>query len=142
MQNPKQWRRTSDRNTTNPSHSTITSALLFLNLASNAASYSSLRTKRRSHHAPNNIGTYPPSKRESNISCLTLPSPSASRNISISKMKHASTTFPKILTAPSIEACAEPSALKNKATINEGFNVSTIFSSSSKNSPYLHKSLH
>ena len=36
-------------------HCTIASALLILNLASNAASHSSLRPQRRSHYAPTSI---------------------------------------------------------------------------------------
>ena len=55
---------TADRTATNYSHSTITSALLVLNLASNYASHSSFRPKRRPHHSPTNINTYPLLKKE------------------------------------------------------------------------------
>ena len=41
-----------------PSYSEIAPALLVFNLASNAASHSSLRPKRKSYHAPSNISIY------------------------------------------------------------------------------------
>ena len=53
---------TLDRNTTNPSYFKITSALLVLNLASNAAFHSSFRPERRPHHVPNKIIICPPLK--------------------------------------------------------------------------------
>lgn len=40
-------------------YSSVTSALVTLNLVSSAASHLSFRSKRRSHHAPTNISIYP-----------------------------------------------------------------------------------
>ena len=50
-------------------------------------------------------------------------------------------SFPKILTVPSIESCAELSALKNEPAMKKHFDVSTIFSSSRKISSTFHKVL-
>ena len=52
----------SDRSTRQSSLSTVTSSLFVLNLASNAASHSFFRPKRRPHHAPTNSSVYPPLK--------------------------------------------------------------------------------
>ena len=82
-----------------PSTSKVALSLVAFTLASNAASHSSLRPKRSSHHAPNNISTHP------------LIIPSVSGNKFTSKKKHASTIYLlKILTTPSIESYTEISA--------------------------------
>ena len=81
------------------SHSRFTSSLLVLNLTSNAASYSSLRPKRRHHHAHNNIKIHPLLKRDYNVSYFTFPIPSSSSKKSTSKSSSISTPcLPKILT--------------------------------------------
>ena len=57
-------------------------------------------------------------------------------------MKHTSTHyFPKILAAPSLESCVEPSTLKNEPTMKKEFNVSTIFSYSRKRYSTFHNVL-
>ena len=72
-----------------PSYSTVASSLVALNLASNAASHSSFRPKRRSHHVPTCAKDHPPIKK-----CLTnyLPSPSSSKVSSESQRKESPAT--------------------------------------------------
>ena len=115
------------------SHYTIKSSLLVFNFASNDASHSSLRRKRRSHLTLNSISIYHPLNREYNNSYFTFPRPSASSNEFYSKENHASTHYlSKTLTVPSIESCTESSASKKETTMNKLHNVSTIFLSSRK----------
>ena len=120
----------------------ITSALLVLKLASNSASYSSLRPRRRSHNSPKNISMCPPLKRESNVSYFTSLSLSASIEASTPEVKHTSTPhLPKILTAPCIESCTEPSAPKKETNMKKVYTFDTIFSSSNKRHSTFHKDL-
>ena len=118
------------------------SALLTLNLVSNAASHSSFRPKRRSHYAPVNISICPPLKRESNASHFTSLSLSAAKKASTSKVKCASTpSFPRILITFSIESCLEPCPPKKNATAKKELTINNIFSSLKKISSTFHKIL-
>ena len=60
-------------------------------------------------------------------SYFTSPIPCECSKASILKVKHLSkSSFPKILSAPSVESHVEPSASKNEHTMKKEFNVSTI----------------
>ena len=127
----------------------ITSALLVLNLASNASYHSSLRPKRRYPHVPKNISMHHSLKRESNVSYFTVHNPSLFSKISASKANHAPTPcLHKILTVPSVESCTEPHASskeismkKEETTMKKEFNVNDIFSSSRKRHSTFRKAL-
>ena len=71
--------------------SSVASALATLTLVSNAASHSSFRPKRRSHHAPTNIPIYPLFKRESKPSCFASPGLPTPKKASTSRVECAST---------------------------------------------------
>ena len=102
MTPPLSLKGTTDRTTSNYSLSIDTSCLLILNLASNTASCSSFRPKRRLRYAPTKIIIHPILKRESNVSYFASPSPYASSKASALKLKQASAPyFPKILATPS-----------------------------------------
>ena len=94
-------------------YSSVASALVALNLASNAASCSSFRPKRRSHHAPTNTSICPPLKRESKASYFdshSLPTP---KKTFVSRVKCASTpSFLQTLTMPPAESRLDPLSLK------------------------------
>ena len=125
-------------------YSSVTAALLALNLASNATSHSSFRPKRRSHHAPNGTSIFPPLKRESKVSHFNSPSLPDNEMSSASKVRCASaSSFTAILTSASIESRLKPPKLKKiketkkKKTSNlekKDFHMSTIFSSSKSSS--------
>lgn len=111
--------RTSTSNRVANSYS-ATSALITLNLVSNAASHSSFSLKRRSYHAPANISIYPTLERRSNASHFTLPSLSTPKKTSASKVKCASTpSFPHILTTLPMQSCLEPYPPKKNSTAKE-----------------------
>ena len=99
-------------------HASAALALVALNLASNAASYSSFRPKRRSHHEPTNTSICPPLKRESKASCFPSPSLHAPKKASISRVKCASTpSFLQILAMLSAKSRLDPLPLKKNATL-------------------------
>ena len=90
-------------------YSSAMSALVAFNLASNAASHSSFRPKRRSHHAPTNTSIYPPLKRESKASYFDSPSLPTPKKTSVSRVKCASTpSFLQTLTTPPAKSRLDP----------------------------------
>ena len=94
-------------------YSSVASALVALNLASNAASHSSFRPKRRSHHSPTNTSIYPPLKRKSKASYFDSSSLPTSKKASVSRVKCASTpSFLQTLAMLPAESCLDPLSLK------------------------------
>ena len=132
----------SNRIANSSSYSSATLALVTLNLVSNAASHSSFRPKRRSHHAPTDTSIYSPLKRESKASCFTSLSLPTPKKASTSKVKCAlSPSFPQILTAISEESCLKPSKPKKNEIAKEEVTLKNIFASSKKGSAPFHKIL-